>query len=179
MVSRRILVTGGIRSGKSRYAESLLADEAAVTYIAPGPRPDPVVDADWARRIAGHRARRPASWTTLETDDLPAALRAGHPAVLIDSLGTWLTAAIDRMGTWDEPLPTWQEDFDARLAALVAAWRAGEGLAVAVTEEVGWGLVAEHRSGRIFTDLLGAVNQEIAAVSDQVTLVVAGRPVHL
>ena len=54
-----------------------------------------------------------------------------------------------------------------------------QGLAVAVTEEVGWGLVAEHRSGRIFTDLLGQVNQEIAAVSDQVTLVVAGRPLHL
>jgi len=179
MVFRRILVTGGIRSGKSRYAESLLADQPAVTYIAPGPRPDPVVDADWARRIAGHRARRPASWTTLETDDLPGALRAGHPVVLIDSLGTWLTAAIDRMGTWEEPLPTWQGDFDGQLADLVAAWCEGEGLAVAVTEEVGWGLVAEHRSGRIFTDLLGQVNQEIAAVSDQVTLVVAGRTLHL
>ena len=179
MVSRRILVTGGIRSGKSRYAESLLADAPTVTYIAPGPRPDPAVDADWARRIAAHRARRPASWMTVETDDLPAALRAGHPAVLVDSLGTWLTATIDRMGTWDDPLPTWQGDFDGQLADLVAAWRTGGGLAVAVTEEVGWGLVAEHRSGRIFTDLLGQVNQEIAAVSDQVTLVVAGRPLQL
>lgn len=179
MVSRRILVTGGIRSGKSRYAESLLANAPAVTYIAPGPRPDPAVDADWARRIAGHRARRPASWTTLETDDLPAALRAGHPAVLVDSLGTWLTATIDRLRTWNEPLPTWQGRFDAQLTDLVAAWRSGSGLAVAVTEEVGWGLVAEHRSGRIFTDLLGEVNQAIAAVSDEVTLVVAGRALQL
>ena len=179
MVTRRILVTGGIRSGKSRYAERLLAGAPAVTYIAPGPRPDPAVDADWARRIAGHRVRRPASWTTLETDDLPAALRAGHPAVLIDSLGTWLTATIDRMGTWDEPRPAWQGDFDDRLADLVAAWQSGPALAVAVTEEVGWGLVAEHRSGRIFTDLLGQVNQEIAAVSDEVTLVVAGRALQL
>ena len=151
-----------------------------VTYIAPGPRPDPAADADWARRIAEHRARRPASWTTVETDDLPAALRAGHPAVLIDSLGTWLTATIDRMGTWDEPLPTWQGIFDDHLD------RPGGGLAVqlraspfAVTEEVGWGLVAEHRSGRVFTDLLGDANQAIAAVSDEVTLVVAGRPLHL
>jgi adenosylcobinamide kinase/adenosylcobinamide-phosphate guanylyltransferase len=179
MVSRRILITGGTRSGKSRYAESLLADAATVTYIAPGPRPDPAVDADWARRVAAHRARRPASWTTLETDDLVAALRARHPAVLVDSLGTWLTATIDRMGTWDEPLPTWQGEFDGQLADLVAAWQSIPGPAVAVTEEVGWGLVAEHRSGRIFTDLLGQVNQEIAAVSDQVTLVVAGRPLQL
>ena len=179
MVSRRILVTGGTRSGKSRYAESLLADAPAVTYIAPGPRPDPAVDADWARRIAAHRARRPASWTTLETDDLSAALRTGHPAVLVDSLGTWLAATIDRMGTWDQALPTWQEDFDDQLADLVASWRTADGLAVAVTEEVGWGLVAEHRTGRIFTDLLGQVNQEIAAASDELTLVVAGRALHL
>ena len=179
MGSRRILVTGGARSGKSRYAESLLAAEPMVTYIAPGPRPDPAADADWARRIAEHRARRPASWTTVETDDLPAALRAGHPAVLIDSLGTWLTATIDRMGTWDEPLPTWQGIFDDHLDDLVAAWQSTPGLAVAVTEEVGWGLVAEHRSGRVFTDLLGDANQAIAAASDEVTLVVAGRPLHL
>ena len=99
--------------------------------------------------------------------------------MLVDSLGTWLTATIDRMGTWDEPLPTWQGNFDDQLADLVAAWRAADGLAVAVTEEVGWGLVAEHRSGRIFTDLLGQVNQEIAAVSDEVTLVVAGRALQL
>jgi adenosylcobinamide kinase/adenosylcobinamide-phosphate guanylyltransferase len=83
------------------------------------------------------------------------------------------------MGTWDEPLPTWQGEFDGQLADLVAAWQSIPGPAVAVTEEVGWGLVAEHRSGRIFTDLLGQVNQEIAAVSDQVTLVVAGRPLQL
>ena len=106
----RILVTGGIRSGKSVYAEQRLAGEPAVTYIAAGGPVDPA-DTEWVARIAMHQLRRPASWTTLETDDLPAALRAGHPAVLIDSLGTWLTATIDRIGTWDEPLPTWQDHF--------------------------------------------------------------------
>ena len=128
MVSRRILVTGGIRSGKSRYAESLLADEPAVTYIAPGPRPDPAVDADWARRIAGHRARRPASWTT--AGDRRSARRAAGR-----SPGRcWSTASAPGS---PRPSTGWgpgtsrcrpgRGDFDGQLADLVAAWRAGHG----------------------------------------------------
>ena len=124
MASRRILVTGGMRSGKSRVRRELLADEAAVTYLAPGPRADPAVDPEWARRIAVHQARRPAHWTTVETDDLPGALRtAADQAVMIDCLGTWLTAAIDRLETWDEPRRPGSDAFDDQLTDLVEAWR--------------------------------------------------------
>jgi adenosylcobinamide kinase/adenosylcobinamide-phosphate guanylyltransferase len=175
----RILITGGMRSGKSRYAESLLAGEDQVTYIAPGPLPDPGTDVEWATRIATHRARRPEHWHTIETADVAAALRTYHPPFLIDCLGTWLTAIVDALGTWEQPLTEWEGDFHDQLNDLVDAWRSCAGRAVAVTNEVGWGLVSEYRSGRVFTDLLGCVNQEIAAASDEVILVVAGRPLRL
>jgi adenosylcobinamide kinase / adenosylcobinamide-phosphate guanylyltransferase len=176
---RRILITGGVRSGKSRYAETLLADLAEVTYVASGPVPDPAADAEWAARIADHRVRRPAHWSTVETTDLVGALRSVSGAILIDCLGTWLTAVIDRLGTWDEPLPNWQDDFHDQVDKLVTAWRARRSLAVAVTNEVGWGLVSQYRSGRVFTELLGLLNQEMAAASDEVIMIVAGRALRL
>ena len=94
---------------------------------------------------------------------------------MIDCLGTWLTAMIDRLGTWDEPLPSWQAAFGEQLDDLVTAWSARRGLAVAVTNEVGWGLVSTYRSGRVFTELLGEVNQAMAAASDEVIMIIAGR----
>ncbi len=175
-MTRRVLITGGVRSGKSRHAESLLSGQERVDYVAPGPTG--IGDSEWAARIAVHQARRPAHWTTIETADLAAALSGPDP-VLIDCLGTWVTAVIDGLGAWEQPLRDWQDDFDARLDAVVEAWRCRESLTVAVTNEVGWGLVSEHRSGRIFTDLLGRTNQAIAAASDDVILVVAGRALTL
>lgn len=174
----KVLVTGGQRSGKSRYAEDLLADAPQATFLAPGPPPDPRADAEWAARIAVHQHRRPGSWITVEHAGAEA-LRAASPPVLLDSLGTWLTTLIDDLALWDEPLPSWRPRFDDALAELVAAWRDLDGRAVAVTSEVGWGLTSEHRSGRVFTDLLGEVNQQMAAVSDEVVLMVAGRPLRL
>ena len=175
----RMLITGGLRSGKSRCAEELLAGHPSVTYIAPGPVADPSADPEWAARIAAHRARRPPEWRTVETADIAAALRTYEPPFLIDCLGTWLTAVIDHLGTWDQPLADWTPAFDDRLGTFLDAWRACPGPAIAVTNEVGWGLVSEHRSGRVFTDLLGRVNQEVAAASDEVILLVAGRSLRL
>ena len=177
--ARKVLVTGGVRSGKSRYAETLLAGRADVSYVAPGAVPDPVADPEWAARVAAHQDRRPSTWQTVETLDLASALGVDHRAVLLDCLGTWVTGVVDALGTWDEPLPSWRRRFDAHLDAFLEAWRAHPGLGVAVTNEVGWGLVAEHRSGRVFTDLLGRVNQAVAAECDDVVLVVAGRALHL
>jgi len=177
--ARKILVTGGVRSGKSRYAESLLAGVDAVTYLAPGAVPDPVADAEWAARVAAHRARRPTHWRTVETSDVAAALARSEGAVLVDCLGTWVTAVVDELGTWDEPLSRWQGRFAARLDALLQAWRTHPARVVAVTNEVGWGLVSEHRSGRVFTDLLGQVNAAVAGASEDVVLMVAGRALYV
>ena len=179
MSPHKVLVTGGVRSGKSRYAESVLAAADQVTYVAPGPAPDPAADPEWADRVAAHRARRPAHWHTVETFDLPATLASAGGAVLVDCLGTWLAAVVDELGTWDQPLGTWRDRFAPYLDALLQAWRAHPGLLVAVTNEVGWGLVSERRSGRVFADLLGQVNQAVAADCDDVVLLVAGRALHL
>ncbi len=87
---RRVLVLGGARSGKSTYAERLLAVEPAVDYVATsGERPD---DPDWVQRVAEHRARRPATWRTLETTDIEGVLATPGPPVLVDCLALWLTA---------------------------------------------------------------------------------------
>ncbi|MEA5155892.1 bifunctional adenosylcobinamide kinase/adenosylcobinamide-phosphate guanylyltransferase [Raineyella sp.] len=175
----RTVVTGGVRSGKSTYAERLLSGEPAVTYVAPGPVPDPAVDPEWAARVAAHRARRPDGWTTVETADVAAAVRAARTPVLVDCLGTWVTRTIDDLGTWDVPRAEWVGDFLTRLDDLVDAWEHSDQLLVAVTNEVGWGVVPSYPSGRVFADLLGRTNQAIAGVSDRLVLMVAGRPLEL
>ncbi|WP_338752465.1 bifunctional adenosylcobinamide kinase/adenosylcobinamide-phosphate guanylyltransferase [Janibacter alittae] len=172
----RVLVTGGVRSGKSRHAESLLLPphlpiDAPVTYLATGPVLD---DADWVARIALHRGRRPAAWSTVETTDAAAALGAATGPVLLDCLGTWLTAQLDELGAWESPESRWGPQLDDRIAALDSAWHAAAHV-VAVTNEVGWGVVPEHRSGRIFADRLGLLNQRLAAGADRVLLAVAGQ----
>lgn len=172
---RTVLVTGGVRSGKSVRAETLLAGVEEVRYVAPGPAPETEDDLDWTARIAAHRQRRPAHWETHEGHDLAAAVAGAPGAVLVDCLGTWLTAVVDAAGAWEA-------DADVVLAGVVEALQPGlDAIAahahrvVLVTNEVGLGVVPVHRSGRLFRDLLGTVNQRAAAVCDEVHLVVAGR----
>jgi adenosylcobinamide kinase / adenosylcobinamide-phosphate guanylyltransferase len=173
----KILITGGVRSGKSSYAERLAAGHGdRVTYVAPGPVPDPQADPEWAARVAAHQSRRPAGWVTVETIDLVAVLRDGGDPVLIDCLGTWVTALIDHLHGWDASPEVWRPEFDNRLADLIDTWRAADRPVIAVSNEVGWGVVPAYRSGRLFADLLGEVNRTVAAVSDQLVLMVAGRP---
>ena len=174
---RRVLVTGGVRSGKSAYAERLLAGRRSVTYVATGPVPDPGRDPEWAARIAAHRDRRPADWSTVETTDPAAALRAADGPVLLDCLGTWLTASLDELAAWTRPMGEWRAAWEERSADFLRAWEQAD--AVAVTNEVGWGVVPEHASGRVFADLLGRLNQRVAADSDEVVLLVMGRPISL
>lgn len=171
----RILVTGGVRSGKSRHAESLVT--GAATYVAPGPTTAEDPDPDWAARIAAHRARRPATWTTVETRDLATALRIDGP-VIVDCLGTWLTAMLDARGLWDSPSDDVEAVVRGLLVEAAQVIRARDDV-VLVTNEVGLGVVPAHRSGRLFRDLLGLVNQELGAACDEVHLVVAGRVLRL
>jgi adenosylcobinamide kinase/adenosylcobinamide-phosphate guanylyltransferase len=172
----RILVTGGVRSGKSRHAETLLADRDQVTYVAPGPVPGPD-DPDWAARVAAHRARRPAHWRTWETTDLARAIEVGG-ATLVDCLGTWLTSTVDELDGWTAVSDGWRGELDRRVDGVVAAVGAATDV-VLVTNEVGLGVVPAHASGRLFRDLLGTVNQRVGAVCDEVHLVVAGRVLRL
>ena len=173
----RILVTGGARSGKSRHAEGLLVDAGRVTYVAPGRKADGS-DPDWDARVAAHRARRSPDWQTVETADLTGALAAADGPVLVDCLSTWVVAVVDDAGLWEARSADVQDLVVARVDALCDVL-ADMPQAVVVTNEVGLGVVPAHRSGVLFRDLLGTVNQRVAEVCDEVHLVIAGRVLRL
>jgi len=173
----KVLVTGGVRSGKSCHAEGLLADAESVTYVAPGPTLERDADPDWAARITAHQARRPTSWQTLETHDLAAALTTPGP-VLVDCLGTWLTAVLDERDLWEAPSDQVTRIVSDLLDESTTLLSARDDV-VLVTNEVGLGVVPSHRSGRLFRDLLGLTNQRLAAACDEVHLVIAGRVLSL
>ena len=170
-VAKLSLVLGGARSGKSRYAESLIAAlpppwHAPWNYVAtaePG-------DTEMAQRIASHRARRGASWHTIEAPrDLAGSLQAaGAAPVLVDCLTLWLSN-----------LMLAGADIDAEMERLDRALVAAAAPVVMVANEVGSGIVPDHPSGRRFRDLQGMLNQRIAARADRVVLVVAGLPLAL
>jgi adenosylcobinamide kinase/adenosylcobinamide-phosphate guanylyltransferase len=171
-----ILVIGGARSGKSAFAERLAASRAStVLYVATAT----ASDAEMAARIAAHRARRPATWHTLEAPLAPArALRAQPtlpPVVLLDCLGLLVSNVLLAEGDAGDPA--------ARLAALVdellALVRERTLTLIVVTAEVGWSLVPTTALGRSFRDLLGDVNQRLAREASQVYLVVAGLALEL
>jgi len=169
----RILVLGGIRSGKSEWAESVIAQsvgaEDPVRYLATGPVAD---DDAWAARVSAHRARRPNHWPTTETADAAKQLRADDSLpTLVDDIGGWLTAAMDRVDAWTGG--SIQADIDDLLDA-VAGYEAD---LVLVSPEVGLTVLPETVAGRRFADELGALNQRLAELCDRVVLVVAGQSV--
>jgi adenosylcobinamide kinase/adenosylcobinamide-phosphate guanylyltransferase len=170
----RILVLGGIRSGKSQWAETaiteLVPDSRPVRYLATGP--DGSGDTEWSKRVDAHRRRRPSHWSTVETADVATQLRSdGVPPTLVDDVGAWLTAAMDRAGAWTGGSVS--ADVDDLLDA-VTAFAAPLAL---VSPEVGLTVVPPTESGRRFADELGTLNQRLAALCDRVVLVVAGQPV--
>jgi adenosyl cobinamide kinase/adenosyl cobinamide phosphate guanylyltransferase len=168
-------VLGGTRSGKSRHAEDLLPADAPVRYVATARRR--ADDADWSARIDVHRSRRSPAWTTVEDADVAAIVRAGGEPVLVDDLATWLTGVLDDAGAWDAPaLPP---SVGAAVDELVAAVATAPGRLVLVSAEVGLGVVPATRAGRLFRDELGALNASLAAVCDEVVLLVAGLPLRL
>jgi adenosylcobinamide kinase / adenosylcobinamide-phosphate guanylyltransferase len=185
----RTLIIGGARSGKSSEAQLRLAGEPRVTYLAAGPwaggswqgrgaSEDGEPDAEWAARVAAHRAARPSWWRTEESLDVAGALRRETGALLIDGIGTWLAAVMDESGAWADADGS-AGLIAARIAGLIEAWRQTSALVVAVTDQVGSGLVPAYPAGRQFRDQLGWLNQLLAAESDANVLVVAGRVMAL
>ncbi|MCK4177394.1 bifunctional adenosylcobinamide kinase/adenosylcobinamide-phosphate guanylyltransferase [Aciditerrimonas ferrireducens] len=200
------LVLGGTRSGKSRVAEGLASAVAersgvGVCYLATGPAPDGA-DPAWAARVAAHRARRPAGWTTrefgrgpggpLDLRALRSALAETTDVCLLDSLGALVAELLvgaedaeDHAAGPDEPGPDGpgpDGGVGEALAGLLEALRArgASGRAsVVVSEEVGLAVHPPTALGRRFADQLGALNQAVAAMADQVLLVVAGRVLPL
>jgi adenosylcobinamide kinase/adenosylcobinamide-phosphate guanylyltransferase len=171
----RTLVLGGIRSGKSHWAETVISQSEisapCVRYIATGVAPDN--DDAWARRVADHRDRRPPTWHTVESVDVAGSLRSdpGTPTI-VDDLGGWLTAVLDRHGWTGAPI-------DAEVDDLVAAVDGTAADLVLVSPEVGLTVIPATESGRRFADELGVLNQRLADRCQQVVLVVAGQPLWI
>ncbi|MGI5148449.1 bifunctional adenosylcobinamide kinase/adenosylcobinamide-phosphate guanylyltransferase [Plantactinospora sp. CA-294935] len=171
----RLLVLGGIRSGKSEFAESLLKDVPVVRYVATAATdPD---DPDWTARIDAHRIRRPAGWTTEEANADPSRLAeviagAGpNDTLLVDDLGGWVTVLLD---------PAHQPADDvATIGELGTAIRNCPARLVLVSPEVGLSTVPVTPLGRAFADALGTTNQAVADACDAVVLVIAGQPAWL
>jgi adenosylcobinamide kinase / adenosylcobinamide-phosphate guanylyltransferase len=180
----RVLVLGGARSGKSVTAERLLAGRDRVDYVATGARPDDS-DPEWAARVRLHQQRRPAHWATLETRDLERVLAAPDltarqlaTPVLVDCLSTWLAGVMDECGLWSAA-PGAGKALAARVDGLLDAWRATRRTVVAVSNEVGSGVVPGTASGVRYRDELGLLNTRIAAQCQQVWLCTAGIPRRL
>jgi len=164
------LILGGARSGKSARAQHLAEDSGlAVCYLATAPvLPD---DAEWADRIAHHRAQRPHHWRLVEEERAIAPLislaRSGE-CLLVDCLTLWLSNLM-RAG----------RDVEAETAALCEALRGTRATVILVSNEVGMGLVPENALGRAFRDAQGRLNQAVAAIADRVEFVAAGLPLVL
>ncbi|MEU8851518.1 bifunctional adenosylcobinamide kinase/adenosylcobinamide-phosphate guanylyltransferase [Streptomyces sp. NPDC048564] len=178
-VPRRTLVLGGARSGKSVEAERRLEAFPDVLYVATGGIRGG--DTEWAARVATHRERRPGSWRTTETCDLVPLLAADGPPLLIDCLSLWLTDAMDAVGAWDDAV--WAEGGEKalreRVQELTQSVRATRRTVVAVSNEVGSGIVPATASGRRYRDELGRLNAAFAGECEQVLLVVAGQALVL
>lgn len=184
-----ILVTGGSRSGKSEYAEQLtMAMGSRYLYLATAK----ITDAEMARRVEKHRARRSASWTThegyTELEKVIADAAGKYDGMLLDSISTMVTNLLfDFIGNvdWDtfdfadvdykaaETFITEQFEVLGRSAAKLKV------PLVAVTDEIGMGVIPETVLGRAFRDILGLVNQRMASYADEVFFVVSGIPVKI
>ncbi|MCW7945375.1 adenosylcobinamide kinase [Streptomyces hygroscopicus] len=178
-VPRRTLVLGGARSGKSVEAERRLEAFPDVLYVATGGSRNG--DTEWAERVAAHRERRPGSWRTTETCDLVPLLAQDGPPLLIDCLSLWLTDAMDAVNAWDDA--EWADGGEralrARMEELARAVRNTRRTVVAVSNEVGSGIVPATASGRRYRDELGRLNAAFAAECEHVLLVVAGQALTL
>lgn len=177
MISRDLtFVLGGARSGKSVHAEQLANNSLRpVTYIATAQR---VGDEEFAARIAHHRARRPAHWQLLEaSEDLAGAIAqtdAPDHCILIDCLTLWLA---NLLCPADGAEPA--SDYPTRFAAFEAALGSAKGKVIVVSNEIGLGVVPFGAVTRLYVDELGRLNQRVAALSTQVTMMVAGLPLAL
>jgi adenosylcobinamide kinase/adenosylcobinamide-phosphate guanylyltransferase len=157
----------------------MVAEALTVDYVATG-APAGAGDSEWDARVREHQRRRPSTWRTIETLMLPeilAAPDAGTP-VLVDCLTVWLARVMDAARAWDGSAGE-DEALATCLDGLVAAWRNTRRHVVAVSNEVGAGVVPETAAGRRFRDELGRLNARIAAASDEVWYCTAGIPRRL
>jgi adenosylcobinamide kinase/adenosylcobinamide-phosphate guanylyltransferase len=166
------LVLGGVRSGKSRYAQQLAERESCVIFVATAKASDD----EMQRKIERHREERPAEWITVEEPlELVQVLRQRGQScdvMVVDCLTIFAANLLEAEG--DD-----QDAVDRRVEALCEALRSAACSVVLVSNEVGSGVVPAYPLGRRYRDLLGEINQSVARVADDVVLMVAGLPLAL
>ena len=166
-----MLVLGGVRSGKSRHAQTEASRFARVTFVATALR----CDAEMRRKIAVHRRERPREWKTVEARKNldKVILREGVSAdvLLVDCLTTYCGGLLTPRGI--------SPGARAHLTSIVDAIQQTPASVFLVSNEVGSGVVPAFKSGRLYRDLLGQLNQQVARVADRVVLLVAGIPVTI
>ena len=175
MSKRLTLVLGGVRAGKSRYAQTLAQAGRRVLVVATAE----ARDEEMAARIQAHRAERPAAWETLEEPiDLATALAPRLPAydtVLLDCLTLWVSNLLLGHADAGQAAP----DISAAAHRLLELYEERDASWIVVSNEVGLGVIPPNELARSYADALGRVNQIFAAAADDVILMVAGVPVSI
>lgn len=164
-----VLVLGGIKSGKSRFAENLVNNSGTVSYIATA-KP---VDDEMKQKIEDHKKRRPKSWQTVEPDNrtIEDCLNiCTGSTIIIDCLGNLITQIIE-----GGDFKSFIKDFPETIARFKNSF---ENI-ILVSNETGLSLVSEYKSGRQFSNYIGLLNQKIAGIADDVYLILAGLPLKI
>ena len=166
------LVLGGVRSGKSRFAQRIASESGSVIFIATAKPSDPEMEL----RIERHRKSRPATWQTLEVPvDLDVAissLQDPKQLAVVDCLTVYLANVMSKVQGKESAIKEHTE-------RLCSALKQTEASIILVSNEVGSGVHAPTATGRFYCDLLGELNQRVAALADNVVLMVAGIPVPI
>ncbi|WP_446899849.1 bifunctional adenosylcobinamide kinase/adenosylcobinamide-phosphate guanylyltransferase [Clostridium sp. LBM24168] len=177
-----ILITGGSRSGKSNFAEKMLLNENDVLYIATSI----ATDEDMEERIKIHRLRRNPKWHTYEGyRKLGNVIKNGkYEYILIECIGTLVTNIMFEVHRDFDTITNYEihkleKDIFDEIKDIILAAKESKSEVIFITNEVGLGLVPEYRLGRIFSDILGRVNQFMADNSNEVYIVFCGSPLKL
>lgn len=180
-MGKLILVLGGARSGKSRYAETRAREigDEEVLYVATAE----IKDDEMAERVQKHRERRPTRWRTLEnTTNLGSQIKIHAGAtrvVLVDCLSLLVARPFMAPGIADPFDPALEESVRQEILDLIRCADDLEATTIVVSNEVGMGVVPPHQLGRAYRDVLGRANQLVAAHADEVHLLVAGIPLTI
>ena len=162
-----ILVSGGIKSGKSEFAEYLASNEKIVTYIALSEkRPN---DKLWQEKNLVHQLRRPKSWKLIETENLIPVIKVDNGVLLIDSLGGFIVNNLKKK----------KDEWNECLENLLYYLSSYKSKIIIVGEQTGWGLMSEYEIGNLYTDRLGVCLKEITKISNENWITINGKAIKL